>query len=166
MGATASSRPARSGVFAVLALVLVTTTALVVWLARESSLEARMAEALAPYEGHLLPEAGDSIDFALAGLGADLFGRRCAACHTIDGGDKVGPALSGITVRRTLPYIEGMILRPDSMTRDDPVARELKERFAVQMVTPSSFRAPHALAVIEFLRQADLRNESAGQDAP
>jgi putative heme-binding domain-containing protein len=37
---------------------------------------------------------------------------QCAACHTVDGGDKVGPTLQGIGRRGTAQYIIESILEP------------------------------------------------------
>jgi cytochrome c len=140
-----SSPGARSGI---LAIVYV----------RESAWEARVAEALTAYAATPIPSADQPIDTVLADLGAKLFRKRCSACHTIHGEDKVGPDLAGVTRRRTFSFIEGMILSPDSMTQNDADARDLKEEFVVQMMTPRYFEVPHARAIVEFLRQVDGRS--------
>ena len=48
-----------------------------------------------------------------------------------------------------------MVLRPDSMTAYDPVARELKDTYQVQMLTPRSLDDAEVLALVEFLRRVD-----------
>jgi hypothetical protein len=48
-----------------------------------------------------------------------------------------------------------MVLRPDSMTVQDPVARELKDTYEVQMLAPRSLEDVHVLALVEFLRRVD-----------
>lgn len=112
-------------------------------------------QALAAYADRALPEAGAPVDDALADLGADLFRTRCSACHTLGQGERVGPDLAGVTRRRDYAWIRGMILAPDSMTRADPDAQALRERYQVQMVTPGDFGNGHAAALLEFLRRAD-----------
>ena len=144
-----------NGVLAVVVLVVVSVAAVGIWYARESAWEARIAEALVPYAAASLPQVGEPVDTVLADIGSRLFRKRCSACHTIHGDDKVGPDLAGVTERRDYDWINGMILSPDSMTVADPTAQELKEEFTVQMVTPPYFEGVHARAIVEFLRQAD-----------
>ena len=144
-----------NGVLAVVVLVVVSVAAVGIWYARESAWEARIAEALVHYAAASLPQVGEPVDTALADIGSRLFRKRCSACHTIHGDDKVGPDLAGVTERRDYAWINGMILSPDSMTVVDPTAQELKEEFTVQMVTPPYFEGVHAVAIVEFLRQAD-----------
>jgi hypothetical protein len=48
-----------------------------------------------------------------------------------------------------------MILRPDSMTLDDPVAAALRAQYGVQMMVPGGMTPVRARAVLEFLRRAD-----------
>lgn len=71
---------------------------------------------------------------ARASLGAEAFSARgCAACHTIGGGPKVGPDLAGVTTRRDPAWFRAMVTEPDSMLRDDPVARALHARYRSSM---------------------------------
>jgi mono/diheme cytochrome c family protein len=66
--------------------------------------------------------------------GADLFASRgCAACHSIGAGLRVGPDLAGILERREPEWVVAMITRPDSMLREDPVARELAAEYGATM---------------------------------
>lgn len=157
---TPSSSRGLNGILAVVALVVVSVAAVGIWYARESAWEARIAEALAAYTTAPLPQVGDPVDTVLADIGSRLFRKRCAACHTIHGDDKVGPDLAGVTERRNYAWIRGMILTPDSMTANDADARDLKAEFTVQMVTPRYFENPHARAIVEFLRQVDGRTGS------
>ena len=160
MSASSSSSGGLNGVLAVVALVLVSVAGVGIWYARESAWEARIAEALVPYAAASLPQAGEPVDTVLAEIGSRLFRKRCSACHTIHGDDKVGPDLAGVTERRDYAWIRGMIMSPDSMTVLDATARDLKEEFKVQMVTPPYFEGEHALAIVEFLRQVDGRGGS------
>jgi hypothetical protein len=58
--------------------------------------------------------------------GKDIFtARGCPACHKPDATKLVGPGLQGVTARRSVPWIQRMILSPDVMVKDDPVAKQL-----------------------------------------
>ena len=149
------SSTGRSGITAVAALVGVIVVGVGLWWFGEAAENGRIAEALIPYAGAPLPEVGAPVDTVLADVGARIFRKRCSACHTITGESRVGPDLAGVTERRSYPWIRSMILRPDSMTVDDPVARELKGTYDIQMLTPRSLDDAHVLALLEFLRGID-----------
>ena len=67
--------------------------------------------------------------------GEALYTRLCAGCHTVGGGDKVGPDLSGILGRRTRDWLVSFISKPEKVRAEkDPVALDLAARFpAVRM---------------------------------
>ncbi len=147
------SRGRRIGALATGLAVLV-SVALGAWLvardAHSRSLDRSLgAYAVAP------PEAGAPIDSALADLGARVFEAGCAACHGITSGAGVGPSLAGVTARRSPEWLMAMVLRPDSMTTSDPVARSLKAQYGVQMMVPGGTTPQRARAVLEFLRRVD-----------
>lgn len=65
-----------------------------------------------------------------AGPGATMFRTRCAACHTIGGGDSVGPDLLGVTGARGRDWLTRYILAPDRMLAEkDPVAVALFNKY-------------------------------------
>lgn len=117
--------------------------------------EQRTTKALAPWVDAPLPEWSDSIHAPLATLGETVFERHCAACHAVTGEPKIGPNLAGVTLRRDAAWIRAMVLKPDSMTREDPVAAALKQSYGVQMMVVGDIGPEHARAVIEFLRRVD-----------
>ncbi|WPC06103.1 SCO family protein [Pseudomonas benzenivorans] len=62
--------------------------------------------------------------------GGYLFRTRCAACHTIGGGDALGPDLLGVTARRERAWLQRFIQAPDQLlAQRDPIAVELFARF-------------------------------------
>ncbi len=74
-----------------------------------------------------------STDPADIAAGENLWGvRGCGGCHAW-GSKLVGPDLTGLTTRRTLPWIERMILEPERMVKDDPTAKEMFKTHMVQM---------------------------------
>lgn len=101
-----------------------------------------------------LPALESPVDDALADAGAWYFQRNCVACHSVGGGDAVGPDLAGVTERRSLPWIEAMVRRPDSMVVADSVARDLLGRYQVPMID-RGLDGARIRAILEFLRRAD-----------
>jgi hypothetical protein len=72
-------------------------------------------------------------DAASVADGEKVFNAKgCGGCHAW-GSKLVGPDLTGLTERRTTPWIQKMIQDPDTMTKKDPVARELFKSHMVQM---------------------------------
>lgn len=62
--------------------------------------------------------------------GQYLFSTRCAACHTIGNGDKVGPDLLGVTSTRDRVWLKRFITVPDRMLAEkDPIATSLFEKY-------------------------------------
>jgi mono/diheme cytochrome c family protein len=65
--------------------------------------------------------------------GKELFATKgCVACHKF-GSKLVGPNLTGITVRRQIEWISRMVLKPDVMIKEDPVAANLYKEYMVAM---------------------------------
>lgn len=58
--------------------------------------------------------------------GQEVFAAKgCTACHKVGGGKLVGPDLKDVLTRRDQEWVERMILHPDLMLKEDPVARKL-----------------------------------------
>ncbi len=96
--------------------------------------------------------------------GQYLFSTRCAACHTLGHGDKIGPDLLGITSVRERAWLARMIQQPDKLVAEgDPVATALFEKYkSVQMPNLRITDGEFAL-LLKFLESAkpDL-NPTAG----
>ena len=62
------------------------------------------------------------------------FESRCAVCHSINGGDKIGPDLADITKRRERAWVARYLMQPAKMRAEgDPIALDLFKRYKVQM---------------------------------
>ena len=62
--------------------------------------------------------------------GQYLYTTRCAACHTIGHGDKVGPDLLGVTNVRDLKWLRRIISEPDKLIEEkDPIATALFTKY-------------------------------------
>jgi mono/diheme cytochrome c family protein len=93
------------------------------------------------------------IDMNLVKKGEDLFKIKCSACHKIEE-RYVGPALKGVTQRRTPEWIMNMILNPEEMTKKDPIAKELLAEYLTPMVAQVKDTS-EARAILEYLRFVD-----------
>lgn len=109
------------------------------------------------------PRAAEApVDDALATQGEGLFkSKTCSTCHAF-GTRITGPDLAGVTHRRSAEWMEQQMLHPDVMTKEDPIARELLGKYAVQM--PNLMLKPEeAKALIEFAKKKDKELEAAGK---
>ncbi|MCC6273469.1 MAG: cytochrome c [Deltaproteobacteria bacterium] len=86
--------------------------------------------------------------------GARLFkAKGCTTCHTIGGGVKVGPDLQGLFSRREEAWIRRYIADPVTMVEQDPIARELKAQYKIQM--PKMMISPAEMdRLLAYLREA------------
>ncbi len=89
--------------------------------------------------GLMLPAAGGAQAPAAPALPApaapedpavELFVRRCASCHTVGKGQRVGPDLKGALERRDRTWVERLVKAPSTMLDSDPAARQLVAQFA------------------------------------
>lgn len=94
-----------------------------------------------------------SIDQNLVNKGKTTFETKCASCHKFDT-RLVGPPLQGITQRRKPEWIMNMILNPQQMTQENPVAKELFATYLVQM-TYQDVSQDDARALLEYFRSID-----------
>lgn len=83
------------------------------------------------------PAAGAPSAPAAAGdpnKGKAIFEQKCTSCHTIGGGDKVGPDLKGVSTRRSHDWLVAWITAPDQMiAKADPTAAQLLKQYTVPM---------------------------------
>lgn len=92
------------------------------------------------------------LDAALADKGEKIFSGTCAACHKLDQ-RYVGPAIAGVTRRRTPEWIMNMILNPTGMTQGDSTARALLAEYMTQMSVSAT--EEDARAILEYFRKVD-----------
>ena len=59
-----------------------------------------------------------------------LFQSRCASCHSMGGGDKIGPDLQGVVQRRDPAWLSRFIQEPEKVLAEgDPTAVELFQKY-------------------------------------
>lgn len=93
------------------------------------------------------------IDAALVEKGKTIFEGKCTACHKFDE-RYVGPALGGITERRSGAWIMNMMMVPEEMTKKDPEAKKLLAEYMTQMVNQNIVE-DDARAILEYFRSVD-----------
>ena len=91
------------------------------------------------------------IDQAMATHGKDVFDKMCTACHRA-GKKFIGPGPDGIMERRTPEWVMNMILDPEGMVKNDPLARELLIEFNGSPMANQSLSEEDARAVLEYFR--------------
>ncbi len=91
------------------------------------------------------------IDQAMATHGADVYKKMCMACHRPDK-KFIGPAPTGILERRTPEWIMNMILNPEEMVQNDPLAKELLIEFNGSPMANQNLTEEEARAVLEYFR--------------
>lgn len=83
-------------------------------------------------EHHNIPSTGAPTD--PAALRAKLaFESKCLACHTIAGGDRLGPDLFGVTRRRDAAWLSKWLKSPEQILQSDPIAKEMLAKYKVPM---------------------------------
>lgn len=93
-----------------------------------------------------------AVDDALAAKGEKAFSGTCSACHKMDQ-RYVGPALAGVTKRRTPEWIMNMIMNPTEMTQKDETAKALLGEYMTQMSVMAT--EDDARALLEYFRKLD-----------
>ena len=94
-----------------------------------------------------------------------LFESRCASCHTIGGGDKIGPDLSGLGQRRSHAWLARYLQEPEQMLAEgDPVATQLFNKYQ-QVRMPNLGLAPEEIeGLLSFIAAMQAR-PAAGRQA-
>ncbi len=93
----------------------------------------------------------DEIDTELAAQGEAKFNAICVACHLVDQ-RMIGPAMKGVYERRSPAWVMNMILNPDGMLKDDPIAKALLKEYNNAIMLNQNLTEEEARAVAEYLR--------------
>ncbi len=92
----------------------------------------------------------DEIDMELAKSGEEIYAKMCSACHKPDK-RFIGPAPKGILERRTPEWVMNMILNPDVMVKEDPIAKALLAEYLSPM-SNQNLTEDEARAILEYFR--------------
>ena len=96
-------------------------------------------------------EFADEIDTEMAARGEAQFNAICVACHM---GDQrmIGPAMKGVYERRSPEWVMNMILNPDGMLREDPIAKALLKEYNNAIMLNQNLTEEEARDLAEYLR--------------
>ncbi|MEL6810302.1 MAG: cytochrome c [Bacteroidota bacterium] len=101
-----------------------------------------------------LPEA---IDESMANSGQELFKIKCMACHKPTK-KFIGPAPLGILERRSPEWIMNMILDPEGMVKNDPIAKQLLIDYNGSPMANQSLTEAEARDILEYFRTIKEEN--------
>lgn len=93
----------------------------------------------------------DEIDAEMAAKGQKTFSTICVACHMAEQ-RLIGPALKGVFERRSPEWVMNMILNPDGMLKEDPIAKALLKEYNNAVMLNQNLSEDDARAVAEYLR--------------
>lgn len=92
-----------------------------------------------------------SLDEAMASEGKKIYDEMCTACHKPT--EKfIGPAPAGILSRRSPEWIMNMILNPEQMVREDPIAKQLLIEFNMAPMANQGLTEDQARKILEYFR--------------
>lgn len=91
------------------------------------------------------------IDQALAAQGKEVYDKMCLACHRI-GKKFIGPPPNNILERRSPEWVMNMILNPEVMVKEDPLAKDLLIEFNGSPMANQNLTEDQARAVLEYFR--------------
>ncbi|WP_297764023.1 cytochrome c [uncultured Muriicola sp.] len=91
------------------------------------------------------------IDTEMAAAGEAKYTAICTACHMAEQ-RMIGPALKGVYDRRSPEWVMNMILNPDGMLREDPIAKALLKEYNNAIMLNQNLSQEDARAVAEYLR--------------
>lgn len=104
--------------------------------------------------------------FSLTAFGADFdaekhFKNVCSTCHTVGGGDKIGPDLAGLSKRRTVEWLVKFINYPDGMVngdaeepgyeKPDPIAVKVAALYKPQMMAEQEMTKAQVEAMLKWI---------------
>lgn len=96
-------------------------------------------------------ELAEAIDQDMAAHGKEVYDTKCTACHKADK-KFIGPAPVGILERRSPEWVMNMILNPEVMVKEDPLAKDLLVEFNGSPMANQNLTKEEARAVLEYFR--------------
>jgi len=91
------------------------------------------------------------VDAEMAARGEAKFNALCIACHMVDQ-RMIGPAMKGVYERRSPAWVMNIILNPDGMLKEDPMAKALLKEYNNAIMLNQNLSEEEARDVAEYLR--------------
>lgn len=115
-------------------------------------------------EHHNIPATPAPTD-PIAVKGKLDFESKCLACHSIGGGDKLGPDLYGITERRDEPWLARWMKSPEQMVKTDPRAKAMLAKWKVPMPN-QNLSDQEVKQYLAYFKWADQNLQPKGKTQP
>jgi len=115
-------------------------------------------------EHHNIPATATPTD-AVAVRGKLAFDSKCLACHTIAGGDKLGPDLYQVTKRRDETWLTRWLKNPEQMLATDATVKQLLDKYKVPMPN-QNLSDQEIREYISYFRWADANVRPRGTAQP
>ena len=93
----------------------------------------------------------EEINETMVEKGAEVFKKMCTACHKPNK-KFIGPSPQNILERRSPEWVMNMILDPEKMIKEDPLAKELLIEFNGSPMANQNLSEEDARAVLEYFR--------------
>lgn len=94
-----------------------------------------------------------------------LFEEKCSMCHTLGGGDRIGPDLLGVSERRTKEWLLGYLVKTGWYLDNDPEAAELLKRFNGVRMPDTGLSEARAEGLLNYMNEAGAAAEKAAPAA-
>ena len=91
------------------------------------------------------------INAEMAAAGETKFKAICTACHMAEK-RMIGPALKGVYDRRSPAWVMNMIINPDRMLKEDPIAKALLKEYNNAIMLNQNLTEEDTRALAEYLR--------------
>lgn len=105
-------------------------------------------------------ELAEEIDMAMVAEGKATFKTLCRSCHKL-GNRFVGPALGDVLKRRRPEWVLNMMMNPEQMVAEDPVAKALLAEYISPMANQNVTK-DQALNILEYIREYQKRKSQEG----
>jgi mono/diheme cytochrome c family protein len=93
----------------------------------------------------------EEIDMEMAKAGEVKYNAICTACH-MSGQRFIGPDLTGVYERRSPEWVMNMMLNPNGMLQEDPIAMALLKEYNNAIMLNQNLSEEDARALAEYLR--------------
>jgi len=124
----------------------------------------KLEEGASDSEHHNIPATSAPTD-PVAVKGKLSFESKCLACHSIAGGDKLGPDLYGVTKRRDDAWLARWLKAPEQMLQTDATAKQLLDKYKLPM--PNQGASDDEIrAYIAYFKWADANLRPQGKEQP
>ncbi len=112
-----------------------------------SSAPAQQQDPAAPTAAEVMAEADPLVE---------LYVSKCSSCHSVGGGDRVGPDLVNVGDRRSRDWLTRMIQTPSTMLASDPDARQMLTQYGNVKMPDQGLTDEQVAGLIDLIGRCSL----------